>query len=141
MVLSFSLPTDISLHATILVLCIHFRTMHFMDYTYFSCCSGIIVAPIHIPLYKVHLEQKTRPDAEIHPRLYTCRRSFRCTQLNVDVHTQMRACRRTHEDARTKTNAWHTASSVWADATSRCVRTLDVCSRTFRMYYRMALQT
>ena len=43
----------------------------------------------------------------------------------------------THADERrcTQTNARQTASSVWADAISRCVQTLDVCSRTFRMYY------
>ena len=39
------------------------------------------------------------------------------------------------ERRRAQTNVRQTASSVWADATSRHVQTLDVCSRTFGTYY------
>jgi len=43
----------------------------------------------------------------------------------------------THADEprRMQTNARQTASGVWADATSRRVQTLDICSRTFGTYY------
>ena len=67
----------------------------------------------------------------------------RRTETHGDAHrrTQMHAderrCTQTHADKRrhTQTNAKQTASGVWADATSRRIQTLDVCSRTFGMYY------
>ena len=53
--------------------------------------------------------------------------------MHTDICRQMQM----NADARgqTQTNARQTASSVWADTTSRHIQTLDVCSRTFRTYY------
>ena len=57
----------------------------------------------------------------------------RCMQMHIDAS----GCTQTQTDASgcAQTNAEQTVSSVWADTTSRCVWTLDVCSRTFGMYY------
>ena len=41
----------------------------------------------------------------------------------------------TDEHRRMQMNAKQTASSVWADATPRCIKMLDVCSRTFGIHY------
>ena len=63
------------------------------------------------------------------------------THADARGRTQTRSDARgrtqTHADARrrTQTNAGKTTSSVGADATPRRVRTQDVCSRTFGMYY------
>ena len=58
-------------------------------------------------------------------------------QLALDMQTQM------HTDVhrQTEMNARQTTSSVWSDATSRRVQTLDVRSRTFRMHYTCYLIT
>ena len=62
-------------------------------------------------------------------------------QTHSDEHRRSRWTQ-TYADKcrRTQTNARQTASSVWADATSRCIQTLDVCSRTFGTYYSLTCQ-
>lgn len=49
--------------------------------------------------------------------------------MHADAHTD------TYANGRCQTNAERTPFSVWADATSKCVQMLDVCSRIFGMYY------
>ena len=60
----------------------------------------------------------------------------RFTAANMQTQTNAGAHRRTETNARhAQTNARQTVSGVWADPTSRQVQTLDVCSKTFGMYY------
>ena len=63
--------------------------------------------------------------ADAHRRMQMNADARRRTQTNADERRQM------------QTNARQTVSGVWADATSRRVQTLDICSRTFGMYYRV----
>jgi len=69
------------------------------------------------------LKQKMRPDTEIHfvPK---CVWMF-CMQMHAHKHTQ---------------RCMWTVSSVWVDATSRHVWTVNICSGTFRMYYWKLMQ-
>ena len=57
------------------------------------------------------------------------------TKTHADAHRRTQTNADADERGQTQTNAWQTAFGVWADATSRRVQTLDVCSRTFGMYY------
>ena len=69
----------------------------------------------------------------LHRRTETHGDAHRRTQAHADE----RRCTQTHADKRrhTQTNTKQTVYGVWADATSRRIQTLDVCSRTFGMYY------
>ena len=65
-----------------------------------------------------------------------------CKHANADacncMETHWDKCRWTQTNGDkcrcTEMNARQTASGTWADATPRCIRTLDVCSKTFGMH-------
>jgi len=74
---------------------------------------------------------RTHADASGRTRTQADARRRKRTHADASGRTQTHA----DERRRTQTNARKTTSSVGADATPRRVRTQDVCSRTFGMYY------
>ena len=62
-----------------------------------------------------------------------------CKHANADAHGRTQT--HTDEHRHMQMNARQTASSVWADATSRRIKMLDVCSRTFGTHYTFKLCT
>ena len=90
-----------------------------------------------------YIRRRTQTHADARGRTQTHADAFGRTRTHADArgrtrtHADARRRTQTHADARrrTQTNAGKTTSSVGADATPRRVRTQDVCSRTFGMYY------